>query len=215
MTHIRANGDLAANVSRSILSPGHVLFREAEGLLRTEFHRESLYNAILRAIATGEERPSDIARVVGRHGANEIVDHLQRLIELRFVAREVPVTELERTRSQRVLYRLADPYLRFWYRYVSPSQALLQLGQGDQVWERDVAPTLDAFIGRRIWEEVCRQYLWRRAARDDLPVSKQGRYACAGQPNQCAARRSIERTGPGSCHPARRSTRGGATKVSS
>lgn len=170
LTHVRATDDLASNVSRSILSPGHVLFREAEELLRTEFHQESLYNSILRAIASGEERPSDIARAVGRHGANEIFDHLQRLIELRFVTREVPVTEMERTRSQRVLYRLADPYLRFWYRYVSPFQALLQLGQGDQVWARDVAPTLDELVGRTTWEEACRQYLWRRAGRDDLTV---------------------------------------------
>lgn len=169
---------LADNLIRTVLAPGHVLFREAEELLRTEFHQEALYSSILRAIAAGEERPSDIARAVGRHGANEIFDHLQRLIEPRFVRREVPVTEAEQPRSSRVLYRLADPYLRFWFRYVSPFQSLLQLGKGTQVWQRDIAPTLDEFIGRTTWEDVCAQHLWRRIAHDALPapVAQLGRW---------------------------------------
>jgi AAA+ ATPase superfamily predicted ATPase len=162
---------LAANLLRTTLAPGHMLFREAEELLRTEFHQEALYSSILRAIATGEERPSDIARAVGRHSANEVFDHLQRLIELRFVRREVPVTEAEQARNQRVLYRLADPYLRFWFRFVSPFQSLLQLGQGDVVWEREIQPALQEFVARTTWEEACTQHLRRRIAAKSLPAS--------------------------------------------
>jgi AAA+ ATPase superfamily predicted ATPase len=161
---------LAANLLSTTLAAGHMLFREAEELLRTEFHQEALYSSILRAIATGEERPSDIARSVGRHSANEVSDHLHRLIELRFVRREVPVTELEQPRSQRVLYRLADPYLRFWFRFVSPFQSLIQLGQGPVVWEREVQPALEEFVARTTWEEVCVQHLWRRVAARALPA---------------------------------------------
>ena len=152
----------------TILSPGHVLFREAEELLRTEFHQEALYASILRAVANGEERPSDIARAVGRHSADEIFDHLRRLQDLRFLRREVPVTELERTRTQRVLYRLADPYLRFWFRFVSPYQSFLQLGKGEELWAREIAPALDEFVARSTWEEVCIQHLWRRLKEDDI-----------------------------------------------
>lgn len=169
---------LPAHVQQTILSAGHVLFREAEELLRTEFHQETLYASILRAVANGEERPSDIARAVGRHSADEIFDHLRRLQELRFLRREVPVTEWERTRTQRVLYRLADPYLRFWFRFVSPYQSFMQLGRGEEVWEREIAPVLDEFVSRSTWEEVCVQYLWRRLRADDLNVrfSQVGRW---------------------------------------
>jgi len=169
--HWQSGCGLAENVQQAILSPGRFLFREGEELLRTEFHQEALYAAILRAIAAGQERPSDIARAVGRSSADEIFDHLRRLQELRFVQREVPVTEWERSRSQRVLYRLADPYLRFWYRYVLPYQSFLQLGRGAWIWEREITPTLDEFIARTSWEEVCRQHLWRRLALDRLPVA--------------------------------------------
>ncbi|MGH2371339.1 MAG: AAA family ATPase [Chloroflexota bacterium] len=109
LRHWQPGHDLRANVQQTLLAPGHFLFREGEELLRTEFHQEALYASILRAVANGEERPSDIARAVGRHSASEIFDHLRRLQDLQFLRREVPITEWDHTRTQRVLYRLADP----------------------------------------------------------------------------------------------------------
>ena len=163
--------DLERQVQSTLLDPGHVLFREAEELLRTEFHQEALYASILRAVASGEERPSDIARAVGRHSADEIFDHLRRLQELRFLVRLVPATEWDRPRTQRVLYRLADPYLRFWFRFVSPYQSFLQLGRAAEVWQREIRPSLDEFVARTTWEEVCAQHLWRGLEAGGLPVS--------------------------------------------
>lgn len=162
LAHWKSDSGLEEQVQQSLLAASHVLFREGEELLRTEFHQEALYASILRAIATGEERPSDIARAVGRGGANQILDHLRRLQELRFVRREVPVTEWDRARTQRALYRLADPYLRFWYRFVLPYQSLIQLGHREAVWRAEIAPALDEFVARTAWEEVCGQHLWRR-----------------------------------------------------
>jgi AAA+ ATPase superfamily predicted ATPase len=170
LQHWTRDASVAEQVQRTILSPGHALFREGEELLRTEFHQEALYASILRAVATGEERPSDIARAVGRRSADEIFDHLRRLQELRFLRREVPVTELERPRTQRVLYRLADPYLRFWFRFVSPFRSFLQLGGAADLWAEEIAPALDEFVARTTWEEVCAQHLWRRQQADQLGV---------------------------------------------
>ena len=164
LQYVRDEWSLAKAVRETILTPGHFLYREGEDLLRTEFHQETLYASILRSIASGEERPSDIARDIGRGAANEIFDHLLRLQELHFIRREVPVTEMFRPRSQRVLYRLDDPYLRFWFRYVSRLQAFLQVGDIEAVWNRDIEPTLDEFVARTTWETVCIQHLWRRIA---------------------------------------------------
>jgi AAA+ ATPase superfamily predicted ATPase len=162
---------LADMIQDTILRPGHFLFREGEELLRTEFHQEALYASILRAVALGQHRPSDIAQAVGRRSADEIFDHLRRLQALQLLRREVPETERQRARTQRVLYRLADPYLRFWFHYVSPFQSLLQLGRAPDVWEREIAPTLDEFVARTTWEEVCLQHLWRRLAAGQLTAS--------------------------------------------
>lgn len=162
LRHFQPGEPLAAALKRTVLAREHALFREAEELLRTEFHRQALYAAILRAVAQGEARPSDIARAAGKSSADQIFDHLQRLQELGLLEREVPVTERGRPRLQRVLYRLAEPYLRFWYKFVSPHQSLLFVTSPDDFWEREVAPRLDEFVARTAWEEVVRQALWRR-----------------------------------------------------
>ncbi|MGH2588966.1 MAG: ATP-binding protein [Dehalococcoidia bacterium] len=165
-----ASSGLSEQIQRTVLAPGHFLFREGEEMLRTEFHQVTLYASILRAVSAGEARPSDIARAVGRRSADEIFDHLRRLQELHLLRREVPVTEMHRPRTQRVLYRLADPYLRFWFRFVSPFQSFLQLGRGSEVWDDEIAPVLDEFVARTTWEEVCIQHLWRRLGAGVLPA---------------------------------------------
>lgn len=155
-------------IERTFFNPNEFLFREGEDLLRTEFHQEALYASILRAVAGGEHRPSDIARAVGRRSADEIFDHLRRLLDLQFLRRDVPITEIERTRTQRVLYRLSDPYLRFWFRYVAPHQSLIQLRRSTLLWEHELDPSFDEFVARTTWEDVCHQYMWRRLGNDQL-----------------------------------------------
>jgi len=173
LTHIDASHSLEQGIQESILAPGAFLNREGEDLLRTEFHNETVYASILRSMASGEERPSDIARDIGRGAANEILDHLLRLQDLHMIRRFVPITETHRPRSQRVLYRLSDPYLRFWFRYVSRYQPSLMLGEAEVIWEQVIQPSLDEFVARTTWEEVCMQYLWRRVATGQMPTSFQ------------------------------------------
>jgi hypothetical protein len=162
----------------TVLRPDHVLFREPEMLLQTEFHQESTYSSILRAIAAGAHRPSEIALAVGKHSAADIFDHLERLRDLHIVARQVPITEQHQARQHRPHYVLADPFLRFWFRFVAPFQSLIQLGGGDQVWTREIAPALDEWVGRTTWEDVIIQAIWRLVQNSSIstPIGTVGRY---------------------------------------
>jgi AAA+ ATPase superfamily predicted ATPase len=47
------------------------------------------------------------------------------LIELELVRREIPFGAHSRD-SKRTYYEIADPFLRFWYRYVEPNRSRLQ-----------------------------------------------------------------------------------------
>ncbi len=170
LRHFDPDMNLHENLQRTLFAPGHVLYTEGDELLRTEFYMEAMYAAILRAIACGEQKPSDIARSVGKHSADEVFDYIRRLQVVRLIERETPITEWRQVRSRRSLYCLADPYLRAWFRFVWPNRSFLQLGQTAQVWEGEVAPHLDEFVARTTWEEVCMQHLWRRVATRTLPV---------------------------------------------
>ncbi len=164
--------DLEHNVVLTVLHSHTFLAEEPEWLLREEFRRDLLYSSILRAVAIGHRRPSDIANAIGKHSAQDITVALDKLQQLGLVAREVPVTERFQPRSRRSLYFLADEYLHFWYRFVDPYSSLVARDMGEQIWHEQIAPQLAHFVSRPAFERACRQYIWRAVEADrlNLPV---------------------------------------------
>jgi AAA+ ATPase superfamily predicted ATPase len=157
------------NLLATALRRNTYLSEEPDWLLLEDLRRDVTYGSILRAVASGERRPSDIARAIGKESAQSVAPQLETLRDLGLLAREVPVTEKRRARSRNSLYFLADHYLNFWYRYVDPSRSLVAQGLGRRVWERSIAPTLPAFVSRPAFECACRQYLWRALVANRLP----------------------------------------------
>src|SRR5579872_2444242 len=115
-----AGRSLDENLLRTALRPNTYLNQEPEWLLLQDLRSDVVYGSILRAIAAGRRKPSDIARAIGRRSAQDVAPHLEMLQGLGLVVRQVPVTERRLPGSRRSLYWLADNYLTFWYRYVDP-----------------------------------------------------------------------------------------------
>lgn len=139
------------------LSPAGPLYAEPEFLVREELRDPGAYFAVLHALAAGRTRPNEIAGDAGVAHAS-VGKYLDVLRRLRLVRRETPVTEVRPERSRRGLYRLADPFLRFWFRYVYPHRSTLEAGGSRQLLDAVVLPDLDTFMGPP-WEDLCRQHL--------------------------------------------------------
>jgi hypothetical protein len=77
-------------------------------------------------------------------------------VELGLVAREVPYG-VEPRDSKRSLYRVADPFLRFWFRHVEPNWSRLAAGQVAAV-RRDIQRDLDHHVAS-VWEGLARATL--------------------------------------------------------
>jgi AAA+ ATPase superfamily predicted ATPase len=160
---------IEANLLATALRRNTYLSEEPDWLLLEDLRRDITYGSILRAVASGERRPSDIARAIGKESAQSVAPQLETLRDLGLVAREVPITEKRLARSRNSLYFLADHYLNFWYRFVDPHRSLVAQGLGRRVWERSIAPKLSEFVSRPAFEWACRQYLWRALVADRLP----------------------------------------------
>lgn len=78
--------------------------------------------AVLEAVGRGAERPSEIAARMGTAQTN-LSRLLQQLMDASILTRELPFGESIRT-TKRVLYRIQDPTVRFWFRVFSPHQSL-------------------------------------------------------------------------------------------
>jgi AAA+ ATPase superfamily predicted ATPase len=123
------------NVRRLLLSPGEILFEEAEWILRQELKEPRTYFAILRAIALGKRKLSEIVNETGLP-PNVVSKYLAVLRELRLARKEVPATELQPEKSKRGLYGITDHYFRFWFRWVFPNRSLLEEGQARLVLQK-------------------------------------------------------------------------------
>nr|BAL52713.1 ATPase [uncultured prokaryote] len=153
---------LRENLVREVLNPQGFLFEEPHFVLRMELRDPKTYMALLGAIAAGCTRLNEIAQRTGL-AVQTASKYLDVLRGLGLVAREVSLWERAPQRSKKGRYRIADPFLQFWFRFVAPYLSLIAAGSGELVYERFIAPQLDAYLGT-IFEEVCREYMRRYGA---------------------------------------------------
>jgi AAA+ ATPase superfamily predicted ATPase len=143
------------------------LFNEPRLLLMEELREPRNYFSILRAIAQGRTRMNDIALASGVAEVTSVARYLDILQQMRLVTRHVPVTESQPDKSKKGLYRVDDHFLRFWFRYVQPNHASLDLGLGDAILEKRIKPNLDDFVSASFEEAAC-AYIARLAQKGQL-----------------------------------------------
>lgn len=132
-----------------LMQPRAILENEIRFLLSSEQIRDSApYNAVLGAIAAGE---TQFGKILNRTGIERgsLSFYLKTLQGLGWVRRELPFGE---TSDRRALYRIADPFLSFWYRFVAPLSSSLQFSNPKDVFAERVAPLLGDYMagGRRL-----------------------------------------------------------------
>jgi AAA+ ATPase superfamily predicted ATPase len=157
-----AERSLAWNIAHNVMRRGAVLYQEAELVVREELREPRLYYSILRALSDGLTRVSEItARVHGPGGGSDITSYLNNLQELGLAEYRKPaIGEAVR----RGVWTVADPYLRFWFRFVLPYRNRLEHGANVDRFYRDVvAPSLDHFVSKPTFEEICRTWVLDQA----------------------------------------------------
>ncbi len=108
--------DLPAALRSLILSPLGVLSEEPSRLLLDDMRDTTQAASILSLIGQGCHRISEIAARLGKP-VTSLSRPLQRLQDMDLITREQPFAEESRS-SKRTLYKISDPFLRFWFRYV-------------------------------------------------------------------------------------------------
>lgn len=160
---LRFSGErsLEDNLYLEMLHPQGFLYVEPQFLLKMELRDPRVYAGILGAIASGCTRLNEIAQRVGLP-VQKVSKYLTVLQEMGLVAREVPFTARAPHRSKKGRYRIVDPYLNFWFRFVQPYTSLIESGRGKAVFQRYISPYFSSYMGR-IFEQIARAYMIRYA----------------------------------------------------
>jgi uncharacterized protein len=140
-------------ISTSLLNPLGVLHEEPSHLFLDDMRTSIQIDSLLNVIGNGCHRLSEISARLQKP-ATHLNHPLTTLIELGFVRRDIPFGESIRS-TKRTLYRISDPFLRFYFRYVSPNRSLLALNHYDTVLKQ-IQPGFSQFVSSE-WEQICRE----------------------------------------------------------
>ena len=159
-----ADRSLAWNIEKRILRKGEVLYDEAELFVREELGADAgTYLSIIAAIAGGATRPSEIAARAGL-AATAVPAYLAPLRRLHVVEHVRPYGAPDNARSG--LWRIADSYLRFWFRFLRPNLTDLEARRTKEVFRERVLPMLDHFVSQPAFEDACREHVRASLGRD-------------------------------------------------
>jgi AAA+ ATPase superfamily predicted ATPase len=153
--------DLAGNGAALLLDPAGRLVDEAQHMLDAFLGDAAVHYSIVEAVATGDHTWKGITSRIGRSGGS-MIRPLEWLIDMHVLTRTVPITESDPRKSRRVLYRVTDPYVAFWHRFVAPLAAVGSIGLVDPLalWHTVIAPQLPDYMGF-VYEEACRHAVRR------------------------------------------------------
>ncbi len=124
--------------------------------MREELSEIKQAASVLETVALGRRSQSDIARAVGLT-TSALAPHLKNLASLGYLERAMPLSG-ERAPRTSVVYRISDPLLRFWFRFVEPNWSALRRHPPDRTFEQLVAPQWESFCGEG-FERLCREAL--------------------------------------------------------
>lgn len=171
------------NIKNTFLNPSSFLFDEPENLLKQEVREPALYNAVIFAVASGASRMAEISTKVGED-TSVCASYLKNLIALGLVYKETPYGEKA---SRRSIYSIGDNMFRFWYRFVPENSSIIARGAADLAYKR-IEQHLSGYMGK-VFEEICRQYLWKLLLKEQSPVEfcDLGRWWGTDTVNRCQA----------------------------
>ncbi len=165
--------DIFRNIEDHILNKGTFLYNEVEYLLREELREPRNYFVILRSIAQGKRKLSEIINDTGFE-KSLLSRYLEILRSLRFIEKEVPVTEKYPEKSKLGLYRIHDRFFKFWFKYVFPNRSRIEIGKGNEVL-RIIKDTFEQHLSF-VFEDACKQYCLEMMREGGIRFSLIGRW---------------------------------------
>ena len=164
LLQIDDNLSVEENIKNTFLNPVSFLYEEPINLLKQEVREPAIYTAVIAAVATGASRMSEISGKVGED-TNVCSMYLKNLINLGIVQKETPYGEKA---SRKSVYSIEDNMFHFWYRFVFENNSIIARGAADLVY-KPIEPQLSDYMGK-VFEEICRQYLWKQLLSGNCPV---------------------------------------------
>ena len=138
--------DIWKFLRRELKNPQSPLIVLGERSLNAEFPADMKARDVIEAIGAGERAFGSIRDRAGV-SAKTLETTLDTLLEKRVVRKSLPYSAVARPKLSR--YSIADPYLRFWLRFIRPNLPLIERGRADIAY-RNIREAWQPYAGQAI-----------------------------------------------------------------
>jgi AAA+ ATPase superfamily predicted ATPase len=167
------------NLNRCCFTAGGFFINEYETLFKEQFRSSKVYEAVVAALAQAPASLSELSRQTGVARGGGFLDQLQNLVRAQFVREYAPVS-IGNARGRRTrVYKLADPFLGFYFRYIHHNRDLINSNtDGDNLFRSIVGPSLDQYYGFSFERlgEVCMNRILQAVGLSLADVIRMGPY---------------------------------------
>ena len=136
----------------NILSVNGTLYEEPIKLFQDDVKDIVKTSTIMSYIGTGANRLSEIAARCNEP-ATYLLRILKKHIDLGFLEKDVPFG-IDEKNAKKSLYKIADPFMAFYYQFVVPNRSFIELGRRLPI-EQALTAHFSEYVSMQ-WEKLCR-----------------------------------------------------------
>lgn len=140
-------------IDMHILSTLGILYEEPQRLFKDDIKDSVKVSTIMSIVGSGVNRLSEIASRLGEPATN-LSRPLAKLVDLGYLEKETPFGESPKN-SKKNLYRIADPFLSFYYKFVVPNRSFIELERRGPI-DLSMENGFSGHVGYW-WEHLCRE----------------------------------------------------------
>lgn len=136
----------------NVFSVNGTLYEEPAKIFQDDVKDIVKTSTIMSYISTGANRLSEIASRCNEPATN-LSRPLRKLIDIGLLEKELPFGADEKD-SKKTLYKIADPFMSFYYRFVVPNRSFIELDR-----RMPIEQTMNAHFSEFVsgcWEKLCR-----------------------------------------------------------
>lgn len=148
------------NIIMHLINKDSRLYREMSVFMAEELREPAVYNTLLASMSLGCTKLNDIYLHTGFSRA-KISVYLKNLMELDLVEKMYSFESDGYANTKKGIYRISNPYVRFYFRFLFPYQSKLQELSPKEFYEQVVEKSYPQFV-EEAYRRVCREFMAER-----------------------------------------------------
>ena len=136
------------NLNRLCFTANGFFVEEYETLFKEQFRSLKVYESVVASLAESSASLSELSRRIGVAHGGGFGGQLHNLVRAQFVQEYKPVAVRGSTGRRTRLYKLADPFLAFYFRYIHANRDIIGRNKrGENLFRSLVGPSIHQYNG--------------------------------------------------------------------